>query len=1315
MLETLAIEIGNCLLSEQFRLRKQLAQLHRLPRGSERFLEELATLKARIQNSIALVEQRRASIPPLRYPEQLPISEKRALIADALSSHQVIVLAGETGSGKTTQIPKICLELGLGAKGLVGHTQPRRLAARSVAARIAEEMGVQLGREVGYQVRFSDNTEPGTLVKLMTDGILLAEIQQDRYLNKYEVLIIDEAHERSLNIDFLLGYLRELLPKRPDLKIIITSATIDVEKFSQHFGNAPIIAVAGRTFPVEIHYRPTVENDAEEDKDSDPLITSVTATLLEIEQEERANGQRPGDVLVFLSGEREIRDLALELRKRPMRNTEVLPLYARLSPAEQIRIFAPHSGRRIVLATNVAETSLTVPGIVYVIDTGYARISRYSVQSKVQRLPVERISQASANQRAGRCGRVSNGICYRLYSEEDFNSRPAFTDPEIQRTNLSAVILQMLTLGLGDIEAFPFVEKPEIKAINDGFKLLHELGAIDRERRLTAIGRRMAALPADPRLARMLIEADLRKCLFEMLIIVSALSVQDPREFPQDRKQAAREKHDQFAHPDSDFLSWVLLWNEYETQRQSLSQSGLRQYCKKNFLSLLRMREWRETHRQLHLACQQPGIREQQQTLASLNIDAISYEAIHRAIIRGSLNQLGMKSDDGQYMGSRGRKFSLFPTSSLFKKQPKWVVTAELIETSRLYATLAARMQPEWAVDAASHLLKRDYSEAHWEKKRGQVVAFEKLTLFGLVLIERQTVAYSTVDPVSSREIFIREALVGNDLHTRAAFYQHNQALLEELRREEDKQRRPDIVAGDEKIYEFYASRIPPGICDSRSFEQWLKISSQKDKSVLHMTTADLLQRDLDDAAKADFPDHANIQNNVLSIDYRFNPGSDDDGATMEVPQSILGQMSEADIDWAVPGQVKERCIALLKGLPKGQRKLFIPVPDFAEDFVSALKEDGSERKSLRPLIDLLRDYVRKRKGVDLDRTLLTQIELPAYLRPTLRIIDDQGREVGRGQSLVELQQQFSREPVLKSNAGERHPLEKDRITEWDFGELPEFTMIEAGVKVKRYPALVDQGESVSLLLQDDPHVAALLSRKGVARLFMLRTAQQRSAVLKRLRQLEKQLALKIPNTAIDFGEESVLAIYQIAFELDALELPRNHADFERRLAQGKAAILSSAEEFERLLVRIVDSLYDIRKRLQGLQRSGLEIVVKDIEEQIQGLVVPGYIATTPPEWLKEYPRYFKAIELRLEKLPLQLSKDLDSARIVQKFQTIANQLTQSSGTHNAKVTEFRWHVEELRVSLFAQTLKTRVIVSEKRLQKMLEDLREEGVTTGRI
>lgn len=1309
MLERLAANVSKCLLKDQGRLKNQVEGLRRFEKDHEVLKLRLEKLTKEINTSIEEVRRRQESIPLIRYPEQLPVSEKREFIATALKNNQVIILAGETGSGKTTQIPKICLELGYGTKGLIGHTQPRRLAAQAVARRIADELGVEFGKKVGCQVRFSDKTTPETLVKLMTDGILLAEIQQDHNLRKYEVLIIDEAHERSLNIDFLLGYLRQLLSIRPDLKIVITSATIDVERFSLHFNNAPIIAISGRTFPVDIIYRPIKPESDESDRieqigNGEPLTFSILNAISEIETKERIAQKIPGDILVFLSGEREIRDVSIELRKHSFHDIEVLPLYARLSPTEQSRIFAPHSGRRIILATNVAETSLTVPGIVYVIDTGFARISRYNAQSKVQRLPIERISQASANQRAGRCGRVSHGTCIRLYSEEDFASRPLFTDPEIQRTNLSAVILQMLMLGLGNIGAFPFIDKPEQKAINNGVNSLLELGAIDKERKLTNIGRIMATIPADPRLARMLIEGDSRNCLMEMLIIVSALCVQDPREFPAENRQAAREKHLQFTHPESDFLTWIQLWSDFESRRQVSSQSVIRQYCKKNFLSFLRMREWRETHRQLHLSCQQLGFRDSHRPDMPLSLEGVSYESVHRSIVKGSLNQLGLKSEDGLYIGSRGRKFSIFPTSSLFKKSPKWVVTAELIETNKLYATLAARIQPEWAVDAAPGLLKYEYSEVHWEKERGQVIAYARVTLFGLPLIERQKVPYSSIDPVMSREVFIRDALVGRELKSDAEFMKHNCALMDELERQEEKQRRPDLIAGDEKIYEYYACRIPPDICDSRSFEQWLKSAKKSNHRMLFMDRGDLLQREIADDSIFDFPDEVRIQDRSLPVTYRFEPGCADDGASIQVPQRALSQLTDADIDWAIPGQLRERCIAILKGLPKSLRKHFIPVPDFVDGFVRKINLMDPDSKKKRRLNDLLREYAKTTCAVDLDKRTVDEIEVPLHLMPRLTIIDDDGRVIAKSQSLQELQRNHKFLYQKHDTQAGRHPLERDGLTDWNFGTLPFEVDIHSVAQFQLYPALVDKGSSVSILLQDNPQLAEGLTRTALCRILMFRTAQQRGVLLKRLRILEKRLALKIPSSATNFAEECLLVIYRSAFELNSRPLPRDEIAFERLLLQGKSRLLETGEDFESLLERIADGYFQVRRQLHSLERPEFNDVRADIFQQIEGLIYPGYMLKTPTEWLFEYPRYLKAIEMRIDKLPLQLSKDKQYSAVVQAFLEQLRGIKENV-TNTPEKEDLRWMIEELRVSLFAQALKTKIPISEKRIQRKFEEI----------
>ena len=1302
MQDTLHSQLQACATRDRHALQTLFRQLQRANGNLQQSTALLTTLEARLQKSLEVVEGRRCLVPEIIYPENLPVSERRQDIAAAIRDHQVVVIAGDTGSGKTTQLPKICLELGLGVRGLIGHTQPRRLAARAVAARIAEELAVPLGGVVGYQVRFTDSTSSETLIKLMTDGILLAEIQQDRHLNKYEVLIIDEAHERSLNIDFILGYLAQLLPRRPDLKVIITSATIDVQKFSAHFRNAPIVSVAGRAYPVDILYRPVADS---QEQGEDPVVQGIVEALQEIERLEKA--QRPAlrDVLVFLSGEREIRDVALALRKAELRHTEILPLYARLTPGEQQKIFMPMKGRKVVLATNVAETSITVPGIAYVIDAGLARISRYSVQSKVQRLPIERVSQASANQRAGRCGRVGHGICIRLYDEEDFSSRPLFTEPEIQRTNLSAVILQMLALGLGDIEAFPFLDKPDRRAVNDGLKLLQELGALDEQRKITATGQLLAALPVDPRLGRMLIEADTRNCLQELLIIVSALSVQDPREFPADKKQAAREKHMLFAHHDSDFLSWILLWSEFEKQRQSLSSSGLKEFCRKNFLSHMRMREWRETHRQLHLTCQQLGFRENRRADTVIKQDEIDYEAVHRAIIRGSLNQLGIKTEDNLYLGSRGRKFSIFPTSTLARRMPKWLVTAELMETSRLYATLAGSIQPEWVLDAATGLLRHEYFEPHWEKSKGQVIAFDKVSLFGLTLIERKRVPYSSIDPVASRDIFIREGIAAMQLETRAPFYQHNLALLDSIRREEEKLRRPEFILSEEKIHDFYASRIPPGICDTRSLEGWARLQKQKTGTTgLELSREDLISEDVAQKLQLDFPDSIVVKSNRLHIDYLFAPGADLDGATVDVPLDMLAMLSQSHLDWAVPGTLQERCTVLMKSLPKQSRKQFVPLPDFIEAFLEWRKSQSVAAEH-SGLISQLREFARLSRGIRMEEGVLATMSLPSHLQPWIRVLDDAGKELARSQSLSDLQKKFARAAVLHVPEAARHPVEKDQIKDWNFGELPASVVTNPGTAAQKYPALIDKTESVALLLQEDARIAEQLTRQGLCRLLTLRSVQQRAMIQSRLKAVSGKLTLVALHTPGEILEEGMILIFRQAFDLDECTIPRNKDEFEQMLMEGKPRLIATAEKFEALLRKIVDMNFDIQRRLGTVTGKHFEGAVNDIRRQLQGLLYPGYLSRTPGPWLQELPRYLQAMQIRLEKLSGQLARDHECQRLVNVLEARWQEVVRRLPDEVSAVDETRWLLEELRISLFAQALGTRIPVSEKRLIKRLEEL----------
>ncbi|ALO46137.1 ATP-dependent RNA helicase HrpA [Pseudohongiella spirulinae] len=1226
----------------------------------------------------------------ISYPPGLPVSEKRAEIATAIRENQVVVVAGETGSGKTTQLPKICLELGLGEKKLIGHTQPRRLAARSVASRIAEELNTTLGKGVGYQVRFSDTTSPDTRIKLMTDGILLAEIQQDKLLSKYDVIIVDEAHERSLNIDFLLGYLKQLLSKRSDLKLIITSATIDVDKFSEHFSAAPVISVSGRSYPVEIIYQDPAELEVE--SEDDRFHQSVIQALQTLKQHESKTRQPPGDVLVFLSGERDIRELALTLRQLQLPDTEIIPLYARLTQNEQQRIFMPHRGRRIILATNVAETSLTVPGIRYVIDSGLARISRYSVQSKVQRLPVEPISQASANQRAGRCGRVASGICVRLYSENDFLNRPPFTDPEIKRTNLSAVILQMLLLNLGEVESFPFIEPPERRAINDGFRVLEELGAIDANRILTPRGRQMARLPTDPRLACMLVESSRRHCLYDLLIIVSALSIQDPRDTPTDKKQAARQRHAQYADKESDFLSWIRLWHLVELERQALSSSQFRKYCSENYLSWLRLREWRETHRQLMLSCQQQGLklsRPADEDLADYRPD---YEATHRSMLPGALNQIGQRSQDGLYATPRGRKFSIFPSSVLARKQPRWVMSAELIETSRVFATQVARIEPNWVVDAAAHLLRREYFDAHWEKKRGEVVAYEKLSLFGLTLIERRRVSYSKIDPQISRQIFIYQGLLAGDIQLRAPFYAHNQQLLEKYRKQEEKERRPDIVVPDEVLAEFYEQRLPPGINSVATLERWSRKQKDPQHTSLHMREADILARDVDVNSQLAYPDLTNVLRNSLKISYQFQPGSERDGASIAVPLTLISQMSQQDLDWAVPGLLQERCVALVKSLPKSIRKQLVPAPEFVEQ---ALKAADAADKPV--LTALLAEQAWQQRRVRVPADAWDESTVPVYLRPTVCIIDANGKELARGHVLADLQSRFA--GSAKSQKNPSHGIEQNGLKDWKNFELPEVLEVkEQGIRLLRYPALRDDSDSVAIVLCDTQSAASRLTERGLARLYMFRTAQQRELLANRLKNLQKSLGLKLLSQNTEWPAFALLTVYRLAFATGSVR-PHDSQSFQRQLDVGKADLVATGDRLFRLLQDVYSYAFSVEHRLKSLQ-ARFPDSIKDIRHQLELLIPDHFPDSAPSDWIWEYPRYLKALDQRLDKLPSQAEKDRQLSNMIASLQKDWQRAEQLKP---GVLADFQWWLQELRVSSFAQQLGTKGPVSEKRLRKQLE------------
>ncbi|PAS08369.1 ATP-dependent RNA helicase HrpA, partial [Vibrio cholerae] len=1012
--------LGECLIKDRFRFSKRIDGASKIKNESARnaVFDEIAL---DIAQSMMVVEQRKQQMPKIEYPALLPVSQKRDDIAQAIAHHQVVIVAGETGSGKTTQLPKICAELGRGKYGLIGHTQPRRLAARSVANRIAEEMETELGGFVGYKVRFTDQISDQTQIKLMTDGILLAEIQNDRFLNQYDTIIIDEAHERSLNIDFILGYLKQLLPRRPDLKVIITSATIDPERFSKHFSNAPIIEVSGRTYPVEVRYRPLAgDDDSESDRDQLEGIFQAVDELCD---------EGLGDILIFMNGEREIRDTADALSKRNLRDTEIVPLYARLSAGEQNKIFQPHAGRRIVLATNVAETSLTVPGIKYVIDPGTARISRYSYRTKVQRLPIEPISQASANQRKGRCGRTEEGICIRLYSEEDFLSRPEFTDPEILRTNLASVILQMTALGLGDIEAFPFVEAPDKRNIQDGVRLLEELGAIndqikDPKKRLTESGKQLARLPIDPRLARMVLEASKLGCLKEVMIIASALSIQDPRERPSDKQQSADDKHRRFNHEDSDFLTFVNLWHYIGQQQKALTSNQFRRQCKLDYLNYLRVREWQDVYTQLHQSTREMGFK--------LNDEPGSYHAVHSAILVGLLSHIGMKDQEkNEYHGARNARFNIFPASGLFKKQPKWVMSAELVETSKLWARVVAKIEPDWIEPLAKHLIKRSYSEPHWSKKNAAVMAYEKVMLYGIPIVPKRLVNYGTIDPVLSREIFIRSALVEGDWETKHAFFKQNRALLAEVEELEHKSRRRDILVDDEELFQFYDQRVGTEVVSGRHFDAWWKTASRKTPDLLSFEKEMLFKGDASHITDLDYPNFWHQGNLKLKLSYQFEPGENSDGVTVHIPLPILNQVEPHGFDWQIPGLRHELVVSLIKSLPKTLRKNFVPAPNYADAFLARVTPFEM------PLLDAMEKELRRMTGVTVLREDWKLDQLPAHLKITYRAVDHRNRKLNESCDLHELKESLKEKVQETLSQVADDDIEQRDLHTWSFGELP--------------------------------------------------------------------------------------------------------------------------------------------------------------------------------------------------------------------------------------------------------------------------------------
>jgi len=1301
----LRIRINDLLPRDERRLQRRLEGTRRI-RDEESRAAALAEIAAEVDQANARLVARLAAVPPISFPQALPVSQRKDDIAAAIRDHQVVVVAGETGSGKTTQIPKICLELGRGVRGQIGHTQPRRIAARTVAERIAEEVGRPLGTTVGYKVRFTDQVGEDTLVKVMTDGILLAEIQNDRNLYRYDTLIIDEAHERSLNIDFILGYLRELLPRRPDLKLIITSATIETQRFAEHFADAagrpaPVIEVSGRTFPVETRYRPLVRTtegsglpaarDRDEPVPTEEPIDQVDGIAEAVDELGRAGD---GDILVFLSGEREIRDTADALGKRNLRDTDIVPLYGRLSAAEQHKVFERHSRRRVVLATNVAETSLTVPGIRYVIDPGTARISRYSSRLKVQRLPIEPVSQASANQRKGRCGRVADGICIRLYSEEDFEGRPEFTEPEILRTNLASVILQMTNLGLGDLAKFPFIDPPDRRTITDGVKLLEELGALD-DRKLTPLGRQLAQLPVDPRLARMVIEADRQECVAEVMVIAAALSIQDPRERPTEKQQQADEKHARFTDKESDFFSYLNLWRYLREKQQELSGNQFRRMCRSEFLNYLRVREWQDIYAQLRQVARTLGL-----SLVEDRAEVAEGQHVHTALLSGLLSHIGLKdTDKREYLGARGAKFSIFPGSALFKKQPRWVMSAELVETSRLWGRVNARIEPEWAEKLAPHLVKHSYSEPHWEKKQGAVMAYEKVTLYGLPIVPRRKVGYSKVDPVVSRELFIRHALVEGDWETHHKFFADNARLLTRIEEIENRARRRDIMVDDETVYALYDARIPADVVSARHFDAWWKKARRDEPELLTFTRDMLVNSGRDGIDPNAYPDAWLAGGVRLPLTYEFEPNSKADGVSVRVPLALLNKLDADDFAWSVPGFRKDVVIALIRALPKALRTNFVPVPDWAE----AVLDRVPARRGALP--DAIGNELRRLTGTVVPRDAWRPDQVPDHLRVNFRIVDERDAVLAEGRDLEVLRRSLAPkvQQTISAAAGN---IERRGITTNDFGVLPRrVAQIRGGYEVNVFPALVDEGESVAVKVfesEDEQRTAMVAGTRKLLLLTLPPAARYLQGRLDNRAKLELSRGNPYRSIADLLDDCAGAAVDKLVADAggpvwSSVEFASLRDAVRQDLVDAVANVVTQVRQ-------VLATAYDIDQRLTSLRDPSLLSALADVRQQLKGLVHAGFVTETGWRQLHHLPRYLRGIVYRLDRLAGNLARDRQLTAQIHEIESEYREL-RTLGAPAEGLREIRWMIEELRINLFAQSLGTAYPISDKRVFKAMDQL----------
>ena len=1277
------------LASDEPQVQRMLSSIGARQRRGQPFGRDAERLEGLVARSRAAVAARRASLPSPAFPADLPVVRERAAIEAACRDHQVVIVCGETGSGKTTQLPKLLLGLGRGTRGLIGHTQPRRIAARSVAARIAEELGTTLGRLVGYKVRFSDKSAPDTLVKLMTDGILLAEIREDPQLRRYDTLIVDEAHERSLNIDFLLGYLRGLLPRRPDLKLVITSATIEPARFAAYFGGAPVVMVEGRGYPIETRYRPP---EADSDDAFDPgLSAAIVAAVREIAAEPGEIGR--GDMLVFLPGEREIREASDALEQAVGARLDVLPLYSRLSWAEQQKIFERHGRQRVVLSTNVAETSLTVPGIRSVIDTGLARLSRYSPRAKIQRLPVEPVSQASANQRRGRCGRVGDGLCLRLYSEEDFVNRAEQTPPEVLRTNLASVILQMAVLGLGHCADFPFLDPPDTRLINDGYRLLQELEAVDEERAVTAIGRQMARLPVDPRIARMLVAAARGGALAEMLPLAAVLSLQDPRERPPDAQQAADERHAAWADERSDFVALLNLWRAYQAERATLSRSALRRWCQGQFLSAQRMREWEDLHAQLTDVASGLDWR--------LNEQPADYAGLHRAILAGLLGQVGMKDEAGgarpDYRGPRGLRFLLAPGSRARNRAPRFVVCGQITETTRVYARQVARVEPDWIEAVGAHLLKREYTEPGWDATRGIVTALETVTLYGLVLISGRRVNYGRVAPAEAREIFVREALVHGRCRIVAAFRTHNAELRQRLAAEEAAIRRHSILVDETDEAAFYLRLLPADVHSVATFETWRRAAERDRPGLLCMAVADLRRADAPALDLLAYPGSLKVGANELPIAYVFDPLAVNDGATLTVPVPLIAKLDAGTLDWGVPGWRREKLTEMIRGLPKAVRRHLVPAPD-----VAARAEAELGALTDRTFVAAVSEALRRATGIDVSTEQLAAVELPAHLRLFISAVDAEGRAVAVGRDLGELKRTLRHSEVRAVPAAGGQ--ERDGLRDWDFGTLAEsLTVVRQGVTLELHPALVDRGETVSIVLLADAGDAVRQSRAGVVRLVCLALATYLRSVTRDVAADRELMLLHQPLGPAAALPKAIVerAVRRVGLP-EGAALPRNRVEFDAVVERCRTG---SAAQAQRLTALVRDSLRlraEAARAHAGLAAAFDRELVEDLGRALQRLVRPGFVTDTPDPWLEHLPRYLRALARRIAKLAgasgAVLAAQYDLRDRWRREAALVAHAARQHPEGTAALSELRWLLEEYTVSLFAQDLKTAVPVSPKRL-----------------